>query len=90
MVSLFLTYSLLGLTFLSLGLFACAEIWPAYRTHLAALAAVFEGGVFLVLAAVFESVVWGGIPSWVMACLPLFGAGFAFRMAWRRWVGLPA
>ncbi|NBX86460.1 MAG: hypothetical protein EBQ80_04390 [Proteobacteria bacterium] len=54
------SYGFLGLSLLCLLLFLGAEVWPLYRQPLAALAAVVEGMVFIMLGFVLWRVRWGG------------------------------
>jgi hypothetical protein len=83
------TYTLLLSIALTLGLFAAAEIFLQHRQTLAALAAVVEGFVFILLAVVLYRVQWGGgVPSWLFAAMALAGTAFAWRLAWRRVMGL--
>lgn len=90
MLSATFTYSFIGAIALTLALFAAAEYFPRYRNLIAAVAAIVEGIVFIMLAKVFAVVEWGsGISSEMMTLLPLGGAFFAFRMAYRRLKGLP-
>jgi hypothetical protein len=83
------TYTFLAIILATLALFGVAEALPKHRNTLAAIAAVAEGVVFLMLAHLFYLTPWGGVSSGFMAALPAAGAGFAFRMAYKRLRGLP-
>lgn len=90
MLSTTFSYSFIGAVMLTLALFAAAEYLPRYRNFIAAVAAIVEGIVFIMLAKVFAVVEWGsGISSELMTLLPMGGAIFAFRMAYRRLKGMP-
>ena len=79
----------MALTAICLALFGAAEGVPHLRQKLAASAAIVEGIVFLMLGVVLYRARWGGnIPAWLPAMLPILGAVFAWRLAYRRLVGL--
>ena len=83
------SYAFLGLALCTLGTFALGEFLPNQRQFWAALGAVIEGVVFVMLGYVLYCVKWGGrVPAWGFALLPLAGALFAWRLAYRRIAGL--
>jgi hypothetical protein len=87
--SAWFSWGFLGTVVLTLALFGAAEMWPVWRQPLAAAAAMVEGVVFVLLAWVLWQVRWGGgVPGWLMALLPLCGAVFAWRLAYRRMAGM--
>lgn len=83
------SYGFLGLTGLTLLAFGLGELQPNARQFWTTLGAVLEGVVFVLLAVVLYRVQWGGkVPAWVFAALPLLGALFAWRLAYRRAMGM--
>ena len=83
------SYTFLGLTGLTLLAFGLGEFQPAARQFWTTLGAILEGIVFVLLGVVLYRVKWGGkVPAWVFALLPICAAFFAWRLAYRRAMGM--